>query len=199
MHESSRWLVGKDLALPPSEIEPFDWRGKSIEEIIQWAQTDPEPTPLHLFPLQTDEGRRAFLEEFYGVGETAIFSACGHVWNTLAEPRKYRCTLMGLAAQTGGTGKAALLKVLQRFLAEALAIDNPIPPRADFASLDEWHNAAMATFAADRADLAPLLARYSGILNGGPDVIEQAKPAGQLFEGPWQQPENGSKDNPEPD
>jgi hypothetical protein len=99
---------------------------------------------------------------------------------------------MGLAAKVGGTGKSALLKVLQRFLAEALAIDNPIPPRADFASLDEWHNAAMATFAADRADLAPLLTRYSDILNGGPEVIEQAKPAGQLCKGPWRGPDNGS-------
>jgi hypothetical protein len=119
-----------------------------------------------LFPLHTDEGRRAFLHEFYDVGRSAIFEAVSHVWASLEEPKEIWCTLMGSASGVGGVGKKALVKLLTKFLDEALAINNPIPPRSDYESLEAWNNAASATWQVDEQDLSLLLAKYAQFLNG---------------------------------
>jgi hypothetical protein len=178
--------------MPECKVEPCDFEVKTLDEICEWFQADPEPTPLHLFPLHTDEGRRGFLSELYDIGGTAIFAASHHVWDSLAKPQSARCTSMGITAHTGGKGKTALMKVLQQFVAEALAIDNPLPARSDFTTLDEWHAAAMQSFEQDNIDLGHLLARYSDILDGGSgDVAPPVSLVGELCQGPWCQ-EQGS-------
>jgi hypothetical protein len=136
------------------------------DELMAWFMEEPAPTPLHLFPLHTDEGRRAFLQEFYDVGRSAIFEAVSHVWASLEEPKEIWCTLMGSASGMGGLGKKALVKLLTKFLDEALAINNPIPPRSDYESLEAWNNAASATWQVDEQELSSLLTKYAQLLNG---------------------------------
>jgi hypothetical protein len=142
-------------------------RRMSPEELREWVLWEPEPTPLSAFPLHSHEGRCGFLREFYMVGEGALFSAVAHIWSSLEEPRTVRCIKMGLAAGTGGSGKRALRKLLQKFFQEALSIDNPLPPRAAYESLQSWHEASMASFQQDEADLAALVEIYAAQLNCG--------------------------------
>ena len=136
------------------------------QALFEWFWFDPPATPLNHFYLGTDSGRQDFLRELYARGDTALFEGVAHVWASLAEPREYRCTMMGAASGAGGTGKLALMNTLTRFISEALAIDNLLPDRADYASLPEWHEAAMASFGADEAALDVLVERYSQLLNG---------------------------------
>lgn len=138
----------------------------SPEQLSEWAMCEPDPQPLTQFNLASDAHRRAFLREYYWIGETALFEAVSHVWASLAEPRIARCTRMGLTAGCGGTGKSGLVLMLKKFLAEALAVDHPLPDRAKFDSLGAWHQAAMATFAVDEAQRAELCAKYAAILDG---------------------------------
>lgn len=176
-----------DLTMP-------DFKTMTLEEIAAWAMEEPEAIPLHLFPLHCDAGRQGFLREFYNVGEGAIFAACSHVWASLAAPQAARCTAMGLAAGTGGTGKKALLAVLQKFLGEALAINNPIPACAGFTSLDEWHQAAMRTFAQDEQELVVLLKTYSAVLDGEPAPKRTPRRWGKVVAGPWLLPSTGEQE-----
>ena len=167
---------------PPKSVDP---RAMSLAELAAWAMEDPPAIPLHHFPLHSDAGRQGFLREFYNVGAGALFAAFSHVWASLADPAAARCTAMGLAAGTGGTGKAALVAVLTRFLNAALAGITPIPAGEGFANLDEWHRAAMQTFDADERHLRELLKTYSAILNGDPAPKTAANPTSQLLAGPW--------------
>lgn len=139
--------------------------------------------PLTSYTLSDEAHRREFLHQFYWVGETALFAAASHVWASLAEPRGARCTLIGLMSGSGGKGKTGLVLTLQKFLTETLAVDNPLPDRADHPTLDAWHEAAMAAFEADRNDVAALCARYSAILGGSCPEPEQ--PPTSVVTGPW--------------
>ena len=141
----------------------------SNDELAAWALAEEPLESVTSFPLATVEGRRAFLHQFYWIGEEALFQAVSHVWDSLGEPREGRTIQMGLEAGTGRKGKAAIAKVLMKFLGEALASINPIPDREGYATLDEWHEASMATFHKDEADVAKLILLYSAILNGGPE------------------------------
>jgi hypothetical protein len=73
---------------------------------------------------------------------------------------------MGVAAATGGVGKQALVRVLGKFIEEALAIDNPLPSRPDYPNLGAWHEAAMASFEADEAALTRVVETYAAVLDG---------------------------------
>ena len=161
-----------------------DLQKMSPEEVAAWFAWEPEPIPLTSFPLSSEEGRKGFLREFYGVGWDWLFQAVNHVWNSLAEPRSARCTAMGIAAKTGGTAKVALVKVLARFLEEALDSITPIPPRAEYKQLAAWHEASMLTWDADEARLQTLLQTYANVLNGSP-LVRVSPPSGQLIPGPW--------------
>jgi len=135
------------------------------------SDSDDEGIPvstLYKFSLLEEENRQAFLFAYYWIGETALFAAVSHVWDRLAEPRGLRCTQMGQLSGVGGEGKQALLLTLQQFLAEALAVNTPLPSRTDYSSLAEWHVAAMGTFAADKTEIDRLCQVYSSILNGSP-------------------------------
>ena len=161
-----------------------DLRKMTPEDLAAWAEWEPEPVPLTSFPLGSEEGRKAFLREFYGVGWDWLFLAVSHVWNSLAEPQSARCTAMGIAAGTGGIGKGALVKVLSKFLEEALTSGNPLPDRSDHDTLHDWHEAAMATWHKDEADLRVIIRKYANILDGTP-TGNVAPPPCQIFTGPW--------------
>lgn len=141
------------------------------------------PVPLSSIPLTTDAGRQAFLRAYSDYGDTQLLMAVAHVWNSLADPKAVRCTAMGIAAGTGGTGKRALVKVLQACLAEMVTMHNPLPAVDDFAALDDWNQAAKACFAAEEAKEAEIIAYYSAILDGAspPAVSTNA----DIIQGPW--------------
>lgn len=139
--------------------------------------------PLDCYALFDEEQRRAFVHHVYWVGEEALFAAVSHVWASLAEPRATRCTAMGLASGSGGSGKKALYLTLKQLIADALAATVPLPDRAGFASFDAWHEAAMASFAVDDERVAAVCARYSAILDGRDQLGELAP--GVVIVGPW--------------
>lgn len=151
------------------------------------GESDDKLPPLTSYDLSNEEHRRAFLFHYCWVGQPALFEAVSHVWASLAEPREARCTLMGVMSGTGGTGKKALVLTLQKLLDQALAIDNPIPDASAYDSLDEWHEASMAAFAAEEQQLRELCARYSAILDGAAAASEACEAQmGSVIEGPWQ-------------
>lgn len=159
-----------------------DFDSMSIEEVINWFLSEPDPIPLASFPLQTDAGRREFLREYVRRGEPALFEAVGHIWSQLNEPREARCTAMGMAAGTGGKGKKALVNLLSAVLEEVVSINAILPKAKDFDSLDEWHRAVIQSFGDEEAETNAVLQRFSDILNGG---AETSACSAELIRGPW--------------
>jgi hypothetical protein len=156
-----------------------------LDDMDAWIAAQEAKTPFTSFDLGTDEGRQELLRKYYRIGDTSLFEAVSHVWASLNEPRAAYCTLIGVAAGTGGKGKRGLVLMLHKFLAEALDIINCIPPVKDYASLDEWHEASMYTFTKDEEDLCALLEHYSTVLNGGVASKSAGPFAGVVLHGPW--------------
>ena len=128
-----------------------------------------EPPPPNAYPLCTKEGRCGFLEAYIWRGEEALFEAVNHIWNELRQPRALRCTLMGQAAGTGGTGKKALIPFLRRALREALDNNIPQPWDNQYPDMDVFHEAAMVFFQADNEHYEKTIQKYADLMNGGPD------------------------------
>ena len=166
------------------ESEP-DFATMTADGMDEWIAAEEAKTPFTSFDLGTDEGRQGLLRKYYMIGDTSLFEAVSHLWGSLNEPKAAYCTGIAIAAGCGGTGKSGLVAALHQFLAEALAIINAIPPRANYSSLDEWHQASMLTFDQDEQDLCVLLVRYSIILNGGLNVQSVTSPAESVVLGPW--------------
>ena len=156
-----------------------------MDDMDEWIAAEEAKTPFTSFDLGTDEGRQKLLSKYYRIGDTSLFEAVSHIWGSLNEPKAAYCTLIGMAAGTGGKGKAGLVMALHKFLAEALNINNPIPARGDYDTLEQWHLASMRTFEQDEKDLSVLLKQYSAVLDGtSPTVTPQAR-AKVVVEGPW--------------
>lgn len=136
------------------------------QALLEWVWSDPPETPLNHFFLRNEDGRKAFFQELYARGYSALFEAVAHVWTSLEEPREYRCMLIGAACGTGGSGKTALMRALNQFVTDALAVDNPLPARADFGSLAEWHSAVTESFEADHKCIERLVNGYAMLLDG---------------------------------
>lgn len=136
----------QDIGCPPSD------KGSSLFE----------------FSLSHRQDREAFLVEFHWLGEPSLFQAVAHVWDSLAEPRKDRCTLMGQLSSAGGIGKQALRRTLQQFLADGMKLHESFPSREDYLSFDEWHEAVIGSFAILDEGLFALVANYALILDGQP-------------------------------
>lgn len=166
------------------EVDLPDFSTMKTQEIAAWDPPEPDPYLLLAYPLQTEAWRRAFLHDYYWVGETALFIAVARVWSMLAPPRAARCTLMGLMSGTGGTGKAGLVLTLKKFLEEMLAVDHPFPEHSNYPSMAAWNEDAMAVFAADDADRAALIARYEAILDGRAESTGPANSC-DIITGPW--------------
>jgi len=167
-----------------AESEP-DIAAMTAEEMDEWIDAEEAKTPFTSFDLGTDEGRQALLHKYYRIGDTSLFEAVSHVWASLNEPKAAYCTVIGMAAGTGGTGKRGLMLALHKFLEEALAILNSIPSPRDYPSLDEWHSASMRTFEKDEEDLCVLLQQYATVLNGGMASQGPSPFQGVVLQGPW--------------
>ena len=141
-----------------------------------------EPPPPSAYPLCTNEGRCGFLEAYIWRGEEALFEAVNHIWNQLRPPKAYRCTLIGVAAGTGGTGKKALTAFLRRALRAALDDDLPQPWGKQYADIDAFHEAAMGYFAASHSHYETMIQKYANLLNGDvPNATDDA----EVIQGPW--------------
>lgn len=155
------------MAEPDAEAEIPDPSSMATEEFVDWLLSEPEPVPLASFPLHTDAGRKGFLREYFNRGEPAIFEAVSHIWSTLNEPQEARCTTLGIAAGTGGKGKTALVNLLTAALDQAMSINALLPRPADFDSMDQWHEAVIASFGEEERETNDLIQKYADILNGG--------------------------------
>lgn len=164
------------------EVMP-DFDGMSPEEFINWILSEPDPVPLSSFPLQSDKCRKEFLREYLRRGEPARFEAVSHIWASLNEPREARCTAMGIAARTGGKGKSALMNLLAALLEEVMSINAILPRAADYPSLDEWHEAVIASFDDEEIQTNAALQKYADILNGGAEP--KSSPPAEVIHGPW--------------
>lgn len=140
---------------------------KGLKRVIEFLNSEVPDSgiPLTAFDLSIGGGRVGFLERFMELGADAAFEATAHVWKMLAEPKAARCTLMGVAAGTGGTGKAALYKVLVRFTEEWLGEFSGLA-LPDASSLTEFHGQAMAAWEAEADRERRVVDRYAAILNG---------------------------------
>jgi hypothetical protein len=133
---------------------------------VEEDDDDFEPPPPSAYPLCTNEGRCGFLEAYIWRGEEALFEAVNHLWNELHPPKAYRCTLIGLAAGTGGTGKKALIPFLRKALRDALHDDLPQPWGEQYPDIDAFHEAAMAYFAASHSHYETMIQKYANLMNG---------------------------------
>ena len=163
-----------------------DVAATSMDDMDAWIAAEEAKTPFTSFDLGTDAGRQGLLRKYYRIGDTSLFEAVSHIWASLDGARDTHCTVIGMAAGTGGKGKMGLVLALRKFLAEALEIINAIPSPKAFASLSEWHEASMQTFTKDEEDLCVLLERYSTILNGG--VCDSYSVGAVILQGPWCDP-----------
>lgn len=161
---------------------------RTIEALMAEIDYDVQDGPaLDEYPLQSAEGREAFLERLVDFGEPGIFAAVAHVWSSLARPAAARCTQMGLLAGTGGTGKKALHNVLTAYVREWLGEQlPPLPPHDAYGTLDEWHRAAMAAFATEHEREIATVKKYAAILNGeAPGASSASSLGATLLKGPW--------------
>jgi hypothetical protein len=145
-----------------------------------------EPDPyrgisLSDYQLSIDDSRIGFLWHLYDEGYPLLFEATSHVWKSLSEPRAARCELMGAVAGVGGHGKVALRRVLKEFIREALEAEPDFPARDEFASFEDWHDAAMSSFDVGPT-VRPIVQKYSAVLNG--QGGEQS-PGSNVLYGPW--------------
>lgn len=162
--------------------EPDD-ADMTVEEIEAWIEAN--SPPLTAFSLDNHEGRLGFLRELFMRGYPALFEGVSHLWKYLEEPKAQRCFGIGLAAGTGGTGKAALVKFLAKMIDEGLKTFSSIPPIDRYPSLDAWNEAVKQGYRDDEAKLSVLLNKYAQLLVANPFDSAATIRFGHVIQGPW--------------
>lgn len=137
------------------------------ELFARWAAWEDDPVDIKTFSLSDARSREEFLYQYCYYGEPLLLAAVSHIWESLAEPRAARCTAMGLASGAGGTGKVALVLMLQKMLAESLEIGAMLPGKDGFDSPDAWHHAVMHHFTSSQEQERALCRYYATLLDGG--------------------------------
>ena len=138
------------------------------------------------YDLRRRRDREAALLRVHLARGARVWWLAHEVWRQLAEPKAYRAGLMARHAAVAGTGRAAVLGVLERFLKEVDAALAPLPrprPRRrgdagradDAAALARWR-------AVDQA-----IQRFGRILAGQPARLRQPGPGpgATVLRGPW--------------
>jgi hypothetical protein len=163
-----------------NRINEFDPMG----DMDAFVAAEEAKIPFKSFNLGTVEGREALLWKYYRIGESSLFEAVAHVWDSLGEPKVAFGTRIGLAAGTGGKGKRGIVLMLHKFLEQALASLIAIPPTDCFDCLEDWHQASMQTFVDEEATLTTLVQHYAAVLDG--IVMVVAPPlTPNVLQGPW--------------
>ncbi len=164
-----------DVGAPEADLTP--------DEVEAWIEAN--SPPLNSFPLDTHEGRLGFLREQFMRGYPALFEGVSHVWKLLESPKEARCFGIGLAAGTGGKGKAALMKFLSKVIDEGLATFTPIPPIDNYPSVHEWNETVKEDYRNDEIKLTVVLERYAYLLVAHPFGPKPSVKMGQVIHGPW--------------
>ena len=172
--------MAEPITYAPDPAADMDLVTREVFE--RWALVDREPVAFASFDLRWAVGREAFLEEYLAWGTERLFEAVAHIWTSLAPPKATRCTLMGVAAGTGGTGKLALVHLLRRLVPEALGSGIEMPHSKDFGSAAEWHAAAMLSMKADHDHFDLTITTYAHILNGDQPGSNTGS---TVIKGPW--------------
>jgi hypothetical protein len=136
------------------------------DQKVEWASWEPEPPLLTSFSLADPEQRADFLYQYCWYGEPLLLAAVSHIWDSLAEPRELRCTLIGQACGAGGTGKMALVNMLNQMLYECSEIGTVMPDRANSAGPEDYHGAVMDHFSTMAEQERALCMAYGEILDG---------------------------------
>jgi len=138
----------------------------SNRQISEWASWEPDPLPMNGFNLSDPLQREEFLYQYYCYGEPLLFAAVAHIWDSLAEPRDWRCIKIGLACGDGGTGKMALVNLLNKMLRQCLEIGGPLPQAGPIDSFDRHHQVVLDHFATMAEQERALCRAYGEILDG---------------------------------
>jgi hypothetical protein len=133
---------------------------------VEWAAWEPDPLPMDSYSLADPEQRADFLYQYCWYGEPLLLAAVSHIWDSLAEPREWRCALIGQACGAGGTGKMALVNMLNQMLAECNLIGTVVPDKASHAGPDRYHGAMMDHFSTMAEQERALCHAYGEILDG---------------------------------
>jgi len=136
------------------------------DQKVEWAAWEPDPLPMDSFSLADPEQREDFLYQYCYYGEPLLLSAVAHIWDSLAEPREWRCIKIGLASGTGGTGKMALVLTLQKMLAECVEIGPVMPRGGEFDDIDAHHQAVTDHWTSTYEQERALCRVYGKILDG---------------------------------
>ena len=136
------------------------------DQISEWAAWEPDPPLLTNYSLDDQEERADFLYQYCWYGEPLLMGAVAHIWDSLAEPRLLRCALIGQASGAGGTGKMALVNMLNKMLTECNLIGTEVPGRSSHPRTDAYHGAMMDHFSAMAAEERALCQAYGEILDG---------------------------------
>jgi len=172
-----------ETALEPANDLQADM-GNPEGEIFE----DYEPPAPSAYHLGNNESRCGFLEAYIWRGEDALWESVNHIWNQMLPPKAERCTAIGLAAGTGGTGRKALIPFLRRALRESLDHDIPKPWGLKYPDLETFHETAMAYFAASHNHYEKTIQKYANLMNCG----EPPQQTAQILQGPWIGPTHGS-------
>ena len=136
------------------------------DQKVEWAAWEPDPPLLTSFSLADPEQRADFLYQYCWYGEPLLLACVSHIWNSLAEPRELRCTLIGQACGAGGTGKMALVNMLKQMLAECNLIGTVMPDKGSHPEPRDYHGAVMDHFSTMAAQERALCMAYGEILDG---------------------------------
>lgn len=136
------------------------------EQKVEWAAWEPESPLLTSVSLADPEQRADFLYQYCWYGEPLLMAVVSHIWDSLAEPRELRCTLIGQASGAGGTGKMALVNMLNQMLAECNQIGTVMPDKARSRGPDDHHAAVMDHFSTMAEQERALCMAYGAILDG---------------------------------
>jgi len=110
-----------------------------------------------------------------------LWESVNHIWNEMLPPKAERCTAIGLAAGTGGTGRKALIPFLRRALRESLDHDIPQPWGLKYPDLETFHETAMTYFAASHNHYEKTIQKYANLMNCG----EPPQHYAVILKGPW--------------
>ena len=149
--------------LAAGEISTRDLSPKRISE---WAAWEPDPLPMGQFTLSDPAQREDFLYQYCYYGEPLLLAAVAHIWDSLAEPRALRCTLIGQASGAGGTGKLALVNMLNQMLCQCSEIGAVLPDKAEYDSPEAYHQAVTSHWTSSYEQERSLCRAYGAILDG---------------------------------
>lgn len=139
---------------------PGDWTDYGGAHDTPWGPR------LSSYCMNTQEWREAFLERLVAVGQPGLFEAAARVYDLLAEPKGYHCSMIAMAAGVSGGGKLAILNTLKAFLEEWLHAPAPLDPARPGQMLGDWHAVAVRLWASEHEREGWVVKKFAAALEG---------------------------------